>query len=68
MKNNKPFYFSWSIPLAMLIVMNLFAHFIFSHQGSLFFSGKWWSTWFPIYTVALSFLAIGANGNNKNDR
>jgi len=52
MKNNKPFF--------QLGDTTRNAH----HDE---FSGKWWSTCFPLYTAALSFLAIGTNGNNKKD-
>jgi hypothetical protein len=40
-------------------ILNLFGLFIFHRSSSVFFSPQWWSAWFPIYLVWISFTIIG---------
>lgn len=65
MSNNKTSHAAWAAPLIILVVLNLIAQFVFEHQGSIFFGGKWWSTWFPVYLVLFSFLIIEVNKNDE---
>jgi hypothetical protein len=45
--------------LAISIVINLAALFLFKKPSAAFFTDPWWSSWFPSYIVWLVFLAVG---------
>jgi hypothetical protein len=47
------------VGLAITIVLNLVALLIFKKASAEYFSGGWWSSWFPFYIVWLVFTIIG---------
>jgi len=47
------------IGLAIVTVLNLVAVLALKQASSAFFSDRWWSGWFPVYLIALTFAIIG---------
>lgn len=48
-----------SIGLLIAFGLNLVGLFVFGKPAAVFFSGEWWSQWFPLYGVWTSFLLLG---------
>jgi hypothetical protein len=52
------FAFMGLVGLAITIALNLVALLLLKKAEAEYFSGKWWSVWFPSYTVWLTFTVI----------
>jgi hypothetical protein len=53
------FTFMGLMGLAITIALNLVALLLLKKVEAEYFSDKWWSVWFPSYTVWLTFTVIG---------
>ena len=47
------------IGLAIAAAINLVVSLAFAAPAARFFSGEWWTVWFPTYLVWIVFIVIG---------
>jgi hypothetical protein len=54
------------VGLGVHLSVNVVAMLVFKKASAEFFSGQWWSSWFPTYNIWFMFLVIGLANRRKN--
>ena len=56
---NKIFIMLGGVGFIIIFLLNLFSVYMLNQDAATYFSEKWWSSWFPNYSVWIVFFIIG---------
>jgi hypothetical protein len=62
---NRNSYLLGGVGFTIVFILNLIGIFALNQDAAVFFSERWWFSWFPAYIPWIVFLIIGAGNSFK---